>query len=618
MGRAAKIGTAIIVVLLLVSLSFYYFFIYNRVEDEEPLKPAPDFSFYDSKDFILQVEPEKKKFSDFNNTVRVLTFNDFSDQNLTEQNEVIERLVADYPEVVFINIEIHDFGKSHTTVYENITKFGYNWTFTYDKGTIAEAYDIVFIPTVVIIGKDGYGTFKAELTDGSSNIAVDYDDLSDRIEKTLNEEAGRINVGKLTDVKKAPDFSVTDVYGNTFTLSDYRGEKVILIDFMALWCSSCKQVESMLHEMYDDFNHDEFIIISIDVDPTEGAEDIKKHWEEEGIQWSVARDPGEIKLKYQVSEIAKVVIIDKRGFMVYEHVGAPSRSELKSEIDDAIAGRSKAIDPNELTIYSFAVISGIATFFSPCSFPMLPGYMSYYLQKDVSLSVQAEQKEGETDETKRRKKSPVRRALGSGIISSFGIVVVFAIISLMALSASTQVKEDFFTPLGLVVGVIVIILGGLMLTNLQYNKIIKPFQKIYSGISSKLKKKEPETGEVESKEQKNENSMKKYYAGMFTYGLGYGAAAASCTAPIFLAVILGALVLPEFSQRVFVIIIYILSMVILMIAITLALSMAGRGAVQKLASYTGVIKKISAVVLIAAGIYLVIFNMEALGIINLF
>ncbi|UCH90080.1 MAG: cytochrome C biogenesis protein, partial [Thermoplasmata archaeon] len=57
---------------------------------------------------------------------------------------------------------------------------------------------------------------------------------------------------------------------------------------------------------------------------------------------------------------------------------------------------------------------------------------------------------------------------------------------------------------------------------------------------------------------------------------------------------------------------YIISMVVLMIAVTVAIAILGQSAVQKLASYTGAIKKFSGIVLIIVGIYLIVFNLLSL------
>jgi cytochrome c-type biogenesis protein len=606
MGGRSKALFAIIIIFILAAASFYFVFL--KDEDDVKLERAPDFTFYDSEDFITSEQPEEFKLSSLRGSPIILIFNDIFDENLTEQNNIIRDIKGNYTDTSVISIDIHSSGKNLYDVQEYKENNGFDWYFTVDDSSIdstpiAEKYIIVKIPTVIIIDEAGYGVYKQERE-------VTYSELSAQLDKVISGEAKRLNVGKLPGVQTAPNFSVTDVYGTQLNLTDYRG-KVLLIDFMALWCTSCKQVEKMLHDIVDDFDEEEFAVLSIDIDPTESESDIRSHWEEEGHEWNVAKDTDDLKLKYHVIDIAKVMIVDKKGYIVYEHVGAPSESELKSEIEDAIAGKSNPIELAEISFYALAIFMGIGTFFSPCSFPMLPGYMSYYLQKDMAMQAgngdSAEVKEGEKDEDARRKKKRVmKRALASGTISSIGIVVVFATIGVLVLFAGAAVKP-YISSLGPIVGVIIIVLGGLMLTNLQYNKIIQPFQNIYRSISDRKSKKKEGGADSNQVSSGPGTSEKGYYAGLFTYGIGYGAAAAACTAPLFIAIVTQALLQLEFFQGALVLFLYILSMVILMIVVTAAIAVIGQSAVQKITAYTGHIKKISGFVLILAGIYLIWF-----------
>jgi cytochrome c-type biogenesis protein len=596
MTRSGKAALAIIIILILVSLSYYYFFI--LVEEDRAVEPAPEFKFYDSEEFISSQDPQPISLKSFRDSMVLLYFIDTLETNTTEQDNVTSRIHNDYPDVVIITIDIFGESKSMNSLNTYKIDSGYDWYFTLDDGKIAKAYDIVFIPTVIIIDEDGYGTYIEEKY-------VDYDELSENLDKTISKTAEHINVGLLPGVQKAPDFSETDIDGRSIKLSDFRG-KVVLLDFMSLTCTSCKQAEKVLKEIHKDFDEKDLIIISIDIDPTDSVDALKDHRAKEGLNWSIVRDPGDLKLKYHVTEIVKIMLIDKKGYLVYEHIGAPSRDDLKNEIEDAKAGKSAAIEIEELSIYIFAVLMGIGTFFSPCSFPMLPGYMSYYLQKDLGLQTQ-NTAASEESKTNKRKKGTVKRALASGSVSAVGIVLVFTIISVIALIVGEQVIKPYIPILGPIVGVILLVLGGLMMTNLQYNKIIQPFQNLYRNMAERLKRSKLEEGEeTTSNSASPTDESGSYYSGLFTYGIGYGAAAAACTAPLFIGLIFNLLILP-IQEGALVLTIYILSMVILMISVTVAISVAGQSSVQKLSAYTGHIKKFGGIVLFAAGVYLIWF-----------
>ena len=66
-----------------------------------------------------------------------------------------------------------------------------------------------------------------------------------------------------SEIKEAPDFTLTDIDGNTFNLTDFRGQ-VVILDMMSIPCKGCKIVEGDLKEIYPDYQ-DDVIFISIDI-----------------------------------------------------------------------------------------------------------------------------------------------------------------------------------------------------------------------------------------------------------------------------------------------------------------------------------------------------------------
>lgn len=52
--------------------------------------------------------------------------------------------------------------------------------------------------------------------------------------------------------QQAPDFTLTSIYGESVTLSDYRG-KVMLLDFWATWCGPCREEIPELSQLYSTY-----------------------------------------------------------------------------------------------------------------------------------------------------------------------------------------------------------------------------------------------------------------------------------------------------------------------------------------------------------------------------
>jgi peroxiredoxin len=125
----------------------------------------------------------------------------------------------------------------------------------------------------------------------------------------------------------APDFTLTDIEGTSFSLSDYRGH-VVLLEFMRTWCTKCQLEVSELVEVQNEFG-DLITIISLGIDANETNEDLRQFRDSEGSwwwpphDWIYARCPlSSIFLdQYNVTSTPTMYIIDQDGFIRYQHAG---------------------------------------------------------------------------------------------------------------------------------------------------------------------------------------------------------------------------------------------------------------------------------------------------------
>ena len=68
--------------------------------------------------------------------------------------------------------------------------------------------------------------------------------------------------------KPVPDFSATDLDGNSISLQDYHG-KVVLLDFWAVWCIPCLEEMPNVKKVYANYKDKGFDIIGINLDDNE-------------------------------------------------------------------------------------------------------------------------------------------------------------------------------------------------------------------------------------------------------------------------------------------------------------------------------------------------------------
>jgi cytochrome c-type biogenesis protein len=382
---------------------------------------------------------------------------------------------------------------------------------------------------------------------------------------------------------KAPELEMRDVDGNEIKLSDYEG-KVVFLEFMSIECPTCQKLNKHMNEVYAEYK-DDIVMISVDVEQQETASDLKDYAEEKGSNWifAIPKDHNVVRTSFFVEQIPKVYIIDKEGYVTYEGVGDISTGELKEKISAAKSGMAPRITIYSQPLIILAFAAGVASFFSPCSFPMLPGYVGYYLGKDEQVIQEQDQK-----------KKILKKALPTGIAAAFGILIVYLLLGALIMIIGAPIYP-YITILAPIAAIFVIVLGILMLTNYQYYFITDRVNKYVNAVLSRIKFKDKTLAD-----RINDNEL----GGIFAYGMGYGFAAAGCTLPIFLLIITGALSTGGFLSGMLMFLVYGLGAAIFMVAVTLLVATSKDSILNKMKMSTHKIKVISGLFMIVAGIAL--------------
>ena len=116
--------------------------------------------------------------------------------------------------------------------------------------------------------------------------------------------------------KKAPDFSLKDINGNTINLKDYRG-KYVLLEFWAGYCVPCRTENPLITNLYTKYRSQGFEVIGMGLDVKES---IVKWAVKDGNTWnSVVLAAGledGIAAEYNVVSIPYSVLINRKGNII--------------------------------------------------------------------------------------------------------------------------------------------------------------------------------------------------------------------------------------------------------------------------------------------------------------
>ena len=134
----------------------------------------------------------------------------------------------------------------------------------------------------------------------------------------------------------APDFTLTDLDGTRFSLSDFKG-RIVLIEFFDTFCRSCKEEIPHLKALSSRYPANAFVIIMIDINPLYDTEEaVRRYVREYGLTWIVvppSLDTIIVQNKYQVIEIPTLVLIDQQGYIRGRYVGLTEEETLRSKIE---------------------------------------------------------------------------------------------------------------------------------------------------------------------------------------------------------------------------------------------------------------------------------------------
>ncbi|MBO5717741.1 MAG: TlpA family protein disulfide reductase [Alistipes sp.] len=124
-----------------------------------------------------------------------------------------------------------------------------------------------------------------------------------------------INVGDM-----APDFTVTMLDGREYTLSELRGN-VVMVCFWATWCPPCRQELAHLQEgVIDHFAGEKLVVLPIS--RGEQREVVEKFITDMGYTFGVGLDSDRaIYDLYASNYIPRTFIVNKQGKVVYRNAG---------------------------------------------------------------------------------------------------------------------------------------------------------------------------------------------------------------------------------------------------------------------------------------------------------
>ena len=129
---------------------------------------------------------------------------------------------------------------------------------------------------------------------------------------------------------EVPDFTLETVDGETVSLSDYRGQPVVL-NFWATWCTPCREEMPLLQETYE--AHQDAGLVMLGVNVRETPEAVAGFLKEVDVDFPVLLDTDSAVVnRYLVTSLPMTFFIDREGRLRTLVVGGMSKKVLDEHL----------------------------------------------------------------------------------------------------------------------------------------------------------------------------------------------------------------------------------------------------------------------------------------------
>lgn len=146
-------------------------------------------------------------------------------------------------------------------------------------------------------------------------------------EVSLNSEIG------IGEGKKAPDFTLQTLDGESVTLSELQGKKVIL-NFWATWCPPCKSEMPYFQDYYEKYAEEDNVeIVAVNLTFQDKVDNVEAFVNGNGLTFPILlmEEPG-INNTYKIVSIPSTFMIDTNGIIQKQIIGPLDEEALRNYV----------------------------------------------------------------------------------------------------------------------------------------------------------------------------------------------------------------------------------------------------------------------------------------------
>lgn len=135
----------------------------------------------------------------------------------------------------------------------------------------------------------------------------------------------------------APDFSLQTPEGETVSLSELRGQAV-LVNLWATWCPPCRAEMPAIQKLYDEYKDQGFMVLAVNMTYQDNPQSVLPFTRENNLTFPILlEETGEMARKYELRSLPSSFFVNRDGIIQEVVIGGPlSEALLRTRIESIL------------------------------------------------------------------------------------------------------------------------------------------------------------------------------------------------------------------------------------------------------------------------------------------
>ncbi len=138
-------------------------------------------------------------------------------------------------------------------------------------------------------------------------------------EQELERLFGNMGILKMPHAIRPLEIQLKDIFGNTVSLSAFRG-KIVFLNFWATWCPTCVVEMPSMEKLHRRFKNQDFVMIAVNMQESETQ--VKSFFKQLQLSFTALLDSsGEVAAGLAVNALPTTYFLDKEGRIIGAALG---------------------------------------------------------------------------------------------------------------------------------------------------------------------------------------------------------------------------------------------------------------------------------------------------------